>query len=433
VKTKLDETLQNAILAVEKARYWLFDNKTSPTVVFYGRLAANLADVFDAANNPTACTDGERIRWNPDFVASLNAPQQRYTLLHETVHCAHMHFFRCPVNEILQIAGDYEVEETLRGIPGIEPPDGILICPDELLGLSLEEKYRAVRNNPAEHKRPDDKPGIGEMSKPGENAAQSSQQGTPDSQANQPATGNQQGTQGNQPENQPAQGGATAQDIQDKWERDIIQATIVSKALGQGDGPASMDATLAKIRAQRVDWKAETADFTKSLVSSRNDWSRRSRRHSWQQVMYPRKRVDDLGFVVFVRDTSGSIDYYSPAGTGSQFTALITDCIAATNVNAIVLDAGDAIEGEYRLEPGMECPLDARVGGGTDFRPAFERIEEIAESEGITIAGLIYLTDLDGTFPDDAPSYPVLWLSTNDRKEQAPFGRTIDIDDAPSD
>jgi len=42
------------------------------------------------------------------------------------------------------------------------------------------------------------------------------------------------------------------------------------------------------------------------------------------------------------------------------------------------------------------------------------------------IAGMIYLTDLDGSFPDEPADYPVLWAAYN-TTGSAPFGRTIHV------
>jgi len=49
--------------------------------------------------------------------------------------------------------------------------------------------------------------------------------------------------------------------------------------------------------------------------------------------------------------------------------------------------------------------------------------------EGEEIAGLIYLTDLYGSFPagDEIPNYPTLWLSIT-KDLQAPFGRTVYVE-----
>jgi predicted metal-dependent peptidase len=46
-------------------------------------------------------------------------------------------------------------------------------------------------------------------------------------------------------------------------------------------------------------------------------------------------------------------------------------------------------------------------GGGTDFRPFFEKLNECEDRELPQLA--IYLTDGYGTFPKQ-PDYPVLWV-----------------------
>ena len=84
------------------------------------------------------------------------------------------------------------------------------------------------------------------------------------------------------------------------------------------------------------------------------------------------------------------------------------------------------MQAEYRLTPGDELPTQAEGGGGTDFRPAFARVAEL-EAEGERIAGLVYLTDLLGYFPNaDDVSIPTLWVATTDHA--APFGRTVRVE-----
>jgi hypothetical protein len=49
--------------------------------------------------------------------------------------------------------------------------------------------------------------------------------------------------------------------------------------------------------------------------------------------------------------------------------------------------------------------------GGTDFRPVFDRIEELLECDQITdMAGVVYFTDGLGEFPEHAPVYDVAFV-----------------------
>jgi predicted metal-dependent peptidase len=62
-------------------------------------------------------------------------------------------------------------------------------------------------------------------------------------------------------------------------------------------------------------------------------------------------------------------------------------------------------------------------GGGTDFRPVFKYIEEHKCNPTL----LIFLTDMYGSFPDKEPTYPVVWVSTTEKK--APFGLTLHLNE----
>jgi predicted metal-dependent peptidase len=98
---------------------------------------------------------------------------------------------------------------------------------------------------------------------------------------------------------------------------------------------------------------------------------------------------------------------------------------ADLNCSAIVLDCDTKVHAEYRIDPGSECPLKVIGGGGTDFRAAFDCVRRMID-DGESIAGMIYLTDLDGAFPDEPADYPVLWAAYGTRAT-APFGRTIHV------
>jgi predicted metal-dependent peptidase len=71
------------------------------------------------------------------------------------------------------------------------------------------------------------------------------------------------------------------------------------------------------------------------------------------------------------------------------------------------------------FEAGQRVSLNPVGGGGTEFGPCFEWLEE----HGIRPQTLVFLTDLYGSFPDSEPAYPVLWASTGGRR--APFGQVV--------
>ena len=58
-------------------------------------------------------------------------------------------------------------------------------------------------------------------------------------------------------------------------------------------------------------------------------------------------------------------------------------------------------------------------GGGTDFRPVFEWINQ--QSPQL----LVYFTDCNGRFPDITPHYSVIWLVKGNAS--VPFGQRIQL------
>jgi predicted metal-dependent peptidase len=71
------------------------------------------------------------------------------------------------------------------------------------------------------------------------------------------------------------------------------------------------------------------------------------------------------------------------------------------------------------FEAGQQVSLSPVGGGGTEFEPCFEWLDE----HGVRPQTLVFLTDLYGSFPDSEPAYPVLWASTGGRR--APFGQVV--------
>jgi predicted metal-dependent peptidase len=208
--------------------------------------------------------------------------------------------------------------------------------------------------------------------------------------------------------------------MQEKWQRALVAADMAAKSLGRGNVPADLQRLIDSLTAPtRVDWRQETADFVRSSVATRNDWTRSARRMATAPVIYPRRKVNDTGRVLFVRDTSGSIN----DKLVGEITALIAQCTADLGCSSIVVDCDAEIHAEHWLEAGEEAPTKAQGGGGTDFRPVFVRAAELIEA-GEPLAGIVYLTDLEGPEPDET-DIPTLWLSTT--ANVAKTGRTVAI------
>jgi predicted metal-dependent peptidase len=125
-----------------------------------------------------------------------------------------------------------------------------------------------------------------------------------------------------------------------------------------------------------------------------------------------------VGELVIAVDTSGSIGHQELEQFAGEITA-ISEEAQPERIHVVYCDA--AVQSTEEFGPSEPIKLSPKGGGGTDFRPPFQWVEE----EGIQPKCLIYLTDLCcNSFPEP-PEYPVLWVT--DSRTTAPFGETLRI------
>ena len=380
---------------VEAAVLWAM---RTAHVAFWGNGLARLKQVVDNAQ-PTAMTNGRLVKWNTDFVAKLTPPQVRYVVLHEVLHCLLRHFFRLPHNALGNAAGDYEINLMLEGVWGIErPPDALYDV--RFKGMPCEQIYLILQQEqpippppppppprPPEGEEPIDTGGCGGFEGPDLEDSES----------------------------------ISPEKLEEEWRQELIKSKIIQSSLKRGDIPASAQREIDRINSVRVDWRNAMTEFVRSLPSARNDWTRSARRHALAPTIVPRRKRDEVGLVVYVRDVSGSV----ADKVFAEFTGLIGQACENTGGDAIVIDADAAVQAEYRITRGDLVPTTGTGGGGTDFRPAFVRVQELIDG-GENIAGVVYLTDLYGTQPEpDMVTVPTLWLVTND--QVATTGTTVQV------
>lgn len=355
---------------------------------FYGSLAMRLIDDFEhTAQVSTAATDGTKIYWNPSFVEGLEDDELYFVLLHETMHCAHGHLWRLPTNIISNLATDYVINLLLDNVQGAKMPEGGAYD-KKYEGMSEEDVYLEL------------------LQEWDNSSIKNVIQQVVDS-------------CGGFVETEEGTSGSSSEKLKEEWENAIMQAAKATEGSEYGYVPGSMERFFQKRTTTRVNWEQEMVDFVKSSVGYRQDWSRPSRRSSYSSVIYPTRRRTGLGCVVFARDTSGSID----DETLGKYNTIIENCMADTGCTCYVIDCDSSVAAEYDLEYGQPVPNQAKGGGGTDFRPVFNRVKSLAEERDI--AGIVYLTDMYGTFPDKS-DFPTLWVSISDAV--GPFGRTVRID-----
>jgi len=401
---------------------------------FFGTLCLRLKLIQDDV--PTMATDGRRILFNPQFVQSLQPEELEAVLAHEVMHCALGHHCRRGQRDpqLWNEAADLAINPLLIG-NGFSLPAGALFDP-EFENLSAEEIYaRLLQPNRS-----------GDNSSPQQSSSQcgsgvsqqeQSQEASPSHEsAVQPQSQDQSAasTQVGKRRNEPTRPGgfgevidATDEDDrpaseaernhqQQEWSIAADQAIRSAKACGHE--PNNIDRPLAESRQSKQDWRSVLRDFVTARTLSDYCWNPPNRRFVCSGLYLPSVARTGLGTIVVGVDTSGSIGQKELEQFAGEICSICEEA-QPESVHVIYCDA--AVEAVQEFGPSEPIQLEPKGGGGTDFRPVFQWVEE----NGIDPVCLIYLTDLFCHSYPSPPEYPVLWVT--DSRRTAPFGETVQI------
>lgn len=329
----------------------------------------------------TAATDGRDIFINADFWAKLTQPQRLGLLAHEVLHAALLHVLRRGTREPLlwNIAADVVVNGLILAEPGFELPEGHVRDKD-LEHLSVEEIYHLLQNHVQEYELV-----MVDLLYDNEGQADS----------------------------------VTALDavarkmLEEHWRQALQQAKTLAQTLGHGKLPAGLERELANLSPSQLDWRSYLWRF---LVQTPTDFQGYDRRFVGQGLYLENLQGESVRVYIAV-DTSGSI---SREDIGQFLGEVVGILDAYPHLVGTLYYVDAECYGPYPLSDKTDIPQPVG-GGGTDFRPFFEAVEESRNNDPSS-GVCVYLTDGYGTFPDEAPSLHTLWILS-------PGG--IDVDSVP--
>lgn len=356
---------------------------------------------------PTAATNGYDIFVNPAFFhGQANTKTRAGVLLHEVLHAAFMHVTRRGTRDPLlwNYAADIVVNGFIDAAGDTYALPAGVVRDAALAPLSVEEVYQRLMRDAVQVTLSLDLRDL--VAEPGTSGsdAQTGQSSAPTTQENEP--GQRGGSQ------------RTPAAIQGYW-RDAIERATTEAALAQQQGtmPAGLERELGALGAGRLDWRRYLWRY---LVRTPVDFEGYDRRFLGDGLYLDALEGETLTVYVCV-DTSGSI---RPADL-TAFASEIRGILASyPHVRCVVYYADAACYGPYALpdDGGMPPP---QGGGGTDFRPFFTEVaQQVSLSDNIVT---VYLTDGFGTFPQQAPPWPVLWVvqAGGADLKAFPFGETV--------
>lgn len=369
---------------------------------FFGAIALRLQLKADPGCG-TAWTDGQVLAYDPSYIKEISLDEVKGLWAEEVLHNGLCHHTRRGQRDPKQWnqAADQAIFHILKN-SGFALPDDCQPDP-RFKDRSAEDIYNLI----GQDKKPDP-------------------QGTPD-----------QGPQGQQPGRQPGQGRGDVRDAtgdqgqalgpQDLAQEEQNQKVALSQAAQQAKACGNLAGDLVRLVQELVHPKLNPYDILRQFVemSALNDysWTPPNRRYLQQGFYLPSLRSEELPAVVVAVDTSGSVDQAEL----DQFAAEISGILEAYDTTITVIYCDSTMQGDPETFTREDLPLtlQARGGGGTDFRPPFKWVQD----EELEPACLIYLTDMDcRRYPVD-PGFPVLWAKIGTwPTDPPPFGEVIEID-----
>lgn len=393
---------------------------------------------------PTAATDGRRIYYNPQYLASLKPPERVFVLAHEVYHTVSRHPQRMK---------HYSNEDGFRGLPW--STELFNVCADYVINADLLANNIGTCN-PEWLLDPQVKPTdlvedvyeryAQKMPPKGGGTGQGQGQGQPTSTPHgNPTYGKNGGGRGGKPDKVAAdQGGSFDQvlppetdpvtgkeDLPDQAEFQEAVAKAAAAAKAMGNMPGSLQRLVDEILDPQISWREHIRLLVTGKIGSRHEtWDRPNRRRivlntrnpldGQNTIMYlPGRRGFGANDVAVAIDTSGSIGNKELAVFRAEVGGILAD-VRPKRVYVIWCDA--AVHGVDVVSSLDEArALSPKGGGGTDFRPPFEWLVD----NQVRPEAFIYLTDLMGPFPSEAPAYPVIWCATTDI--DPPWGEVVRI------
>jgi len=341
---------------------------------FVGSIALNLPFYIDQSI-PTAATNGKCIKFNPDFIDTLNDEELKFLVAHECFHPMLEHNFRRGERDHRKWnqAGDYIINQLLTDENiGKMPSQGLLNKSIyDAGGGTSDGVYSILPDNPEGDDPLDD-------CEDGEGSPAEREQGRAE------------------------------------WKVRVAQAAQAAKMMGKLS--ANIERLVGDILQPKVDWRDVLHRFVEKAKNDERSFARPNRRFVQQGLYLPTVSGEVMGELAFCVDMSGSIDDETAAQFAAEMLTVFEDA-RPSKLHIIFFShevcAYDLIErdGEFKFNP--------RGGGGTAFSPCFSYMQE----NDINPVACVFLTDLCCDDFGNAPEFPVLWVSTE--KGTAPFGEVV--------
>ena len=420
----------------------------------------------------TACTDSKSIYFDISFYSKLNDQERKFVLAHEIWHSLTLTFARRQGRDpdLFNVASDMEINNILVGdgaeSGGFAPPPNLLYPPPKLRGKSAEMIYEWLLKQQQKNNLNNALSGIPVPSRGGsgyDRQDSDSDNGDSDGKFRKSGKKNGEGASGDEKRNDSEDGrnngklsgqfdkhsynddDLSAEEDEDgknkgkgkgpcdQWGevgydedfqpgipadaaermREAAIAAAQAYAREHGDLPAGVESLVGKLNKPEISWREYLSQFVSQSYGGKRQWCPPARRHLYNDMYFQSRRSERIRGVVAI-DTSGSCMGDLPKFFG-ELKGLI-DSFGSYELTVIQADAAvDHVEMYNDTDNPLELEdvsdIKAYGGGGTDYGPVFQYIED----NGLDPDFLIYLGDGYASMSyDKQPKFPVMWLITKD-------------------
>ena len=360
---------------------------------------------------PTACTNGERVLYNPEFLESLPQPAVVGLIIHEIAHplLGHLERSKHMDHNTANIAFDYEINNLIE-VYNKDAARKIILPADALVDV---EKYKNEAGEVVYKKLMDEKKNNPPPPPPPKGKGKGDNDGDNDGKGK----GNSKPSSSGMFE-QPSGNAEKQSEVATRW-REILSSTLQTAKL-RGNASAELLQKFSSIMEPPLKMRDLLEKYVCEFAMSDDSTKSDKRWLANHDMCVSGMESERHGTIIFVKDTSGSItdDIIKTS------CSVIQDAVNTLNASRlIVLDVDAAVCDVQEFLPNEDIPLTCKGRGGTDFRPAFDWANDNASDARV----LIYLTDGWGEFPKDVPDIPTLWLSWDRNESDYPFGQVIPL------
>ncbi|MBO5261496.1 MAG: hypothetical protein J6B45_00455 [Clostridia bacterium] len=409
---------------------------------FYGLLLSHIIFALDTECQ-TACTDGRRIWFGPEFMKDLSDDELEFVMMHEIMHIVLQHCIRGEEydNEIYNIAADIVINSNIMhslgdnldaitlkkyGVSMHLTPDGnegYNYTAEEVYDMLISAAKKKQKNSGASDKAMRGKTGGEDENGEGEvrglvDVVEEIIQG---------------GKRFDDHSKWEKLTEEEKREIYEEWSKRILDAdtviSILESSISDGSGPPiGARRLIEQLRNGELDWRTILTDFIQTEINDYS-FSPPDRRFSDGDFFLPdyNEEVEKVANVWFLIDTSGSISnkairaaYSEIASAIEQFNGAVQGLLSFTEVFVTDPVPFETLDDLLAIKPVG--------GGGNDFGEIFRYMKRNMMDN--PPAYIVIITDGYDTFPkeEEAMGIPVLWLiNNNDPNVKPPFGKMARI------